>query len=215
MEKGGNLLGSDQVVSEISVLEAGRKDFEAISQCLARAFFEDPVSLFLFPERNTRMYDLEKMYLFVLHQFSGHGVVHMENSMRGAAVWQAPSPPEAVPEKEWMSLLPEAALPRLGLVGSVMLEAHIQEPHWYLVAIGTDPSHQGQGIGSTILGPILGRCDRSQLPAYLESSNETNIPFYERLGFRVTGELQVPGGPKLWPMLREPGVISSRETVPA
>jgi ribosomal protein S18 acetylase RimI-like enzyme len=190
--------------SGISFKEAPHNNFGPISQCLARAFYDDPVSLFLFPDDNTRMDDLEKMYLFVLYQFSSHGVVYVEDSVHGAAVWQAPSPPESSFDEETLSMLPETALPRLGLLGSVMAEAHIQEPHWYLVAIGTEPSHQGQGIGTAILGPILHRCDQSQLPAYLESSKESNIPFYERLGFRVTGELQVPDGPKLWSMLREP-----------
>ncbi len=203
---------SKQHIRELA--EAARKDFGPISQCLARAFYEDPVSLFLFPEHNTRMDDLEKMYLFVLHQFSGHGVVFAEDSAHGAAVWQAPSPPESGFDEDWISLLPETALPRLGLVGTVITEAHIHEPHWYLAAIGTDPLHQAQGIGTALLGPILGRCDESQLPAYLESSNESNIPFYERLGFRVTGELQVPDGPKLWPMLREPKAAPAKAEQP-
>ncbi len=189
----------------ISFGEATRNEFGPISQCLARAFYDDPVSLFLFPHDNTRMDDLEKMYLFVLHQFSSHGAVFMEDSVHGAAVWQAPSPPKSGPDEELLSMLPETALPRLGLLGSVMAEAHIKEPHWYLAALGTEPSYQGQGIGTAILGPILHRCDQSQLPAYLESSKESNIPFYERLGFRVTGELHVPDGPNLWPMLRAPG----------
>ncbi|MBW1901551.1 MAG: GNAT family N-acetyltransferase [Deltaproteobacteria bacterium] len=191
--------------SGISFEEATRNNFGPISRCLARAFYDDPTSLFLFPHDNTRMDDLENMYLFVLHEFSSHGVVYVEDSVHGAAVWQAPSPPKSGSDEELLSMLPETALPRLGLLGGVMAEAHIHEPHWYLAAIGTEPSHQGQGIGTAILGPILDQCDQSQLPAYLESSKESNIPFYERLGFRVTGELQVPDGPKLWPMLREPG----------
>ena len=56
-----------------------------------------------------------------------------------------------------------------------------------------------------LLAPVLGRCDREGLPAYLESSKESNIAYYERFGFAVIGELQAaPGGPTLWPMWREP-----------
>ena len=51
----------------------------------------------------------------------------------------------------------------------------------------------------------LARCDAARLPAYLESSKERNVPFYERHGFRVTGELTIPGGgPTLWLMWRNP-----------
>ena len=53
------------------------------------------------------------------------------------------------------------------------------------------------------MAPILARCDDERLPAYLESSKEQNIPFYERHGFRVQQELEIAGGPTLWAMVRE------------
>lgn len=199
--------------SELSFMEAGRRDFRSASQCLAEAFFDDPVSAYLFPNLDIRMDRLQKMYLFVLRRFSPHGVVYIENSIYGAAVWQAPSPPKLSFFQEWTSLFPlmwslRGALSRLRMVGDTLTRVHIHEPHWYLAAIGTRPPHQGRGIGSSLIIPILRRCDASKLPAYLESSNEANIPFYENHGFRVTGELVVPGGPTLWAMLREPNVIS-------
>ncbi len=43
------------------------------------------------------------------------------------------------------------------------------------------------------------------MPAYLESSNERNLPLYERNGFRVTGNLRaLSHGPTIWRMWREP-----------
>jgi GNAT superfamily N-acetyltransferase len=77
-------------------------------------------------------------------------------------------------------------------------------PHWYLSLLGTDPDARGHGFGSAALQPVLDRCDSDGTGIYLESSKPRNIGFYERLGFRTTGELQLPGGPKMWPMWREP-----------
>jgi hypothetical protein len=49
----------------------------------------------------------------------------------------------------------------------------------------------------------LDRCDAEHAPAYLESSNPDNVPYYMRFGFEVTGEIQLPnGGPTMWPMWR-------------
>ena len=79
---------------------------------------------------------------------------------------------------------------------------HPREQHYYLVAIGTDPVHQGRGVGAALLAPVLTRCDAERMPAYLESSNERNVPFYQRSGFRVMREVRVPDGPKITLMRR-------------
>ena len=46
--------------------------------------------------------------------------------------------------------------------------------------------------------------DADGLGAYLESSKEANIPFYQRFGFAVTGQIDLPEGPPVWPMWRDP-----------
>jgi RimJ/RimL family protein N-acetyltransferase len=92
----------------------------------------------------------------------------------------------------------------LGLL-SVVEKHHPAEPHWYLEAIGTVPEARGQGIGPTVLTPVLDRCDAERLPAYLESSNPQNIPFYERHGFVKLPLFDLPAGcPVITPMWREP-----------
>jgi len=71
--------------------------------------------------------------------------------------------------------------------------------------IGSDPSVRGRGFGQAVMQPRLDRCDAELCPAYLESSKHENVPYYERFGFRVIGEINVPnGGPTLWKMWREP-----------
>ena len=81
---------------------------------------------------------------------------------------------------------------------------HPTEPHWYLQMLGTEPQWQGKGIASALLAPVLDRCDRSGQRVYLEASKEQNISFYARHGFTVTEQMQVPKGPTMWVMWREP-----------
>ena len=64
---------------------------------------------------------------------------------------------------------------------------------------------QGRGAGTQLMQPVLQKCDKEGIPAYLESSKERNVPLYERNGFKVTKEMVVPaGGPKIWLMWRDP-----------
>ena len=76
--------------------------------------------------------------------------------------------------------------------------------HWYLFILGTEQAAQGQGLGSALLAHMLARVDAAGLPAYLESSSERNLALYGRHGFAVTSEVAIPGGPRIWPMRREP-----------
>lgn len=95
-------------------------------------------------------------------------------------------------------------LGRFGVLGEAMDAAHPHEPHWYLNVVSTLPTRQSQGLGTTILRPVLERCDADGIPAYLESSNPRNVAFYLRHGFEVTGEIVLPEGPSLIPMWRAP-----------
>jgi GNAT superfamily N-acetyltransferase len=79
---------------------------------------------------------------------------------------------------------------------------HPREPHWYLQAIGTHPAMQGKGFGGSLMRHRLALIDAAGLPAYLESSKESNIPFYSGFGFQLTGEIGMPHGPILYPMWR-------------
>ncbi len=142
-------------------------------------------------------------------QMAGGGEVLVDDQLRGAAIWAQPDHWKTSP-RELVSLVrPSLQLFRGNTLRSLrtintMEKLHPTPPHWYLAILGTDPSHQGHGIGSALIGAITDRCDDQGLPAYLESSKERNVAFYARHGFEVTGQPHLPGGPKIWLMWREP-----------
>ncbi len=139
----------------------------------------------------------------------GNGCVDVADAGEAAALWAPPG--------HWKASFAETLraspgyLRGFGLrvlanlrVLSAIQAAHPSAPHWYLEVLGTDPAHQGKGLGAAVLQPGLDRCDVEGLGAYLESSKEANVPFYARFGFEVTGEIVTPkGGPKVWLMWRE------------
>lgn len=73
---------------------------------------------------------------------------------------------------------------------------------YFLGTVGVSPARQGQGIGHSLLAPVLNRIAREQQPAQLSTSTEANVRFYERLGFTVTSMITIPGGPPNWLMTR-------------
>jgi len=80
-----------------------------------------------------------------------------------------------------------------------------REPVWFLATVGVAPEVQGRGLGSAVLRPGLEAAGRAGHPAFLETSTERNVAFYQRLGFTVTAEVTLPGdGPRTWCMRREP-----------
>ena len=126
----------------------------------------------------------------------------------GAALWDPPGQwkTSRIDELRAMPglILAFGASLRRGLeVTELMKEAHPEEPHWYLAVIGSDPAVRGKGFGQALMQSRLDRCDAEHAPAYLESSNPDNVPYYQRFGFEVTGEIKLPdGGPSLVPMWR-------------
>jgi hypothetical protein len=62
-------------------------------------------------------------------------------------------------------------------------------------------------LGSALLRSVLAHVDEAGDPAYLESSQERNVPLYARFGFEVIDVIpSTSGSPPLWRMWREPRV---------
>jgi len=83
-----------------------------------------------------------------------------------------------------------------------MDDAHPSYPLWYLPWLGVDSAVQGTGLGSALMRSCLEIVDSHRLPAYLDSTNPRNVPFYERHGFEITGRWQSGSSPPIISMLR-------------
>jgi ribosomal protein S18 acetylase RimI-like enzyme len=194
-----------------AIRRATAADVPALAGMLARAFMDDPVAGWAFRPDALRPAALERFQAIRLRQLMLDGEVWTAADHSCAALW---APPE-----RWRSTLRQDAelLPCFGhprllarmplvTVGWLGLERrHPSEPaHYYLAVLGTDPRHQGRGLGSMLMGPVLEQCDRDGVGAYLESSKERNIDFYARHGFRVLEPVRLLRGPTMWKMWRDP-----------
>lgn len=197
---------------DVTVRKANGADVPALAQVLARAFDDDPMANWFVAQDGRRAERLEHMHRVELERISlPHNEVYTTDGLHGAALWAPPGQWKmgVIQQVRLMPAMMKSVTLRRApkvLSGVTAIEKkHPAKPHWYLFVLGTDTPHQGKGIGSALLRPVLERCDRDGVPAYLESSKEKNLPLYERNGFRVTGEFVVPhGGPKIWLMWRQP-----------
>ena len=201
-------------MASIAVRKAEKAQISEVAHTLGRAFFEDPVTTWIVPDAGRRAKALPVMFAAIARrQFLGDAGVQIavDNAEIGAAaLWSSPGHWRTGRLTE-LRMLP-ALIRAFGSdgargkrVGELMKKHHPDEPHWYLAMIGSDPTFRGQGFAHALLTERLAQVDAEHAPAYLESSNPDNVPYYQRFGFEVTGELVVPdGGPTLWAMWRKP-----------
>jgi GNAT superfamily N-acetyltransferase len=186
-------------------------DIPSIATALARAFEDDPVMSWIFRDDAARTARLERAFgLYLRKIWLPEGECYATDQLFGAALWLPPNKWHLGPADQ-LRILPSMVavngrnLPRLWTVLRMIEKRHPHDPHYYLAVLGVEPEFQGRGFGSALMQPILSRCDRDRMPAYLESSKRRNVVLYERHGFRVVEELRLPkDGPPMWRMWREP-----------
>ena len=205
--------GGQVMPAGLSVRRATLADAPRLAQALAAAFQDDPVIAWIFPDEHRRRAVLPAFMEFRLRKLAfPHDQVWMTADGAAAAVWLPPPGTMAAvaPRSGCGCCLPLVrffGLRTASVLGGLerMEERHPDDrSHWYLFILGTEQAAQGQGLGSALLAQMLARVDADGMPAYLESSNERNLALYGRHGFEVTSEVAIPGGPRIWPMWREP-----------
>lgn len=194
-------------------VHATAADLPAATDVLTAAFADDPVQRWLFapapdPDAGRRaLFEIfVEDYFWLGHAF----VVADAGGIAGAAMWSPPDRDVLRGDRVqdlFAALTPHLGddlIPRLGELARSH-EHRPAEPHLYLGILGVDPDRQSRGHGTTLLAPALAECDRIGLLAHLESSNERNIPFYERHGFVVGHTYRCGGdGPTMTMMTRRP-----------
>ncbi len=184
-------------------------DVPRIARLLARAFADDPVVAWAIPGPRRRRQRSGRAFAAITELYLPKGHVYADAQLRCAALWAPPGSTQVTPGQILRVLtgLAAAYRGRLPLVLSGLVRVQRRqpsEPYWYLAYLGTDPDHQGLGLAGAVLAPVLDRCDREGLAAYLEASKPELIPFYERHGFVIVQRIDLPAGPPVWAMRREP-----------
>lgn len=194
-------------------VHATAADLPAVTDVLVAAFADDPVQRWLFEPASDPDAGRRALFEIFVEDYFWLGHLHVvtdTGGLAGAALWSPPDRGVLRGERVQDLLdaldphLGDELGPRLGEMGRTY-EHRPPEPHLYLGILGVDPSRQSSGHGTALIEPTLAECDRTGLLAHLESSNERNIPFYERHGFHTTAAYRCGGdGPLMTMMTRPP-----------
>jgi GNAT superfamily N-acetyltransferase len=194
---------------EARIAGATRNDAGRLAAALAAAFYDDPVFRWFSPADQRRGAMLPGFFDVFVDAYLSHGEAYTDHAGSGAALWAAPATDPLSAEPVYAERLEAIAgvdAPRLFEIVE-LLEAHSpHERHYHLQFLGVRPERQRAGLGGALMAPVLERCDRQGVPAYLEATSDRNRALYERHGFRARGDIPLPGGPALWRMWRDPVV---------
>ncbi|MXP21234.1 GNAT family N-acetyltransferase [Gordonia sp. HNM0687] len=181
---------------------ASSRDLDVVSALLAQAFADDPVIRWMNPDPHR-----DKRIFHTLLRWAHGEAASIDLAVRdgvpvGAAVWDRPGHKLSAVQQVGSAVgfigVLRGRVRRGAALEREFAKVRPRAPHWYLGQVGA--VIKGAGVGSALLSAGIDRVDG---PAYLESSNEVNIPLYERYGFSVTDEITLPmDGPKVWPMYR-------------
>ena len=193
-----------------TIRNAYTADIEPLVAALSDSFSNDPMLNWVIP--SVHLYP-DYFRLLIREVYLPRGIIHLDENARAASLW--------LPPEQRFQMAPRFSLLRLGLriaaadglrvfrrlrqQGTVFEKHQPTEPHYYLQFLGCRLAEQGNGFGSALIEHGTRICDERCMPAYLESSNELNVPLYQRHNFKVIGEEQVGrNGPKAWFMWRDP-----------
>lgn len=191
------------------VRAATREDLPRAVRTLGRAFLQYPLTRHTIAADgyDARLEGFNR--LFVSRIGLEHGSVWVSDDCAAVAVWTTPETDAAAAFAEIGPELERLAgdrAPFAARAQEVMRPHRPTGPAWFLATIGVDPGRQGRGLGRAVVLPGVEAAERAGTPAFLETSDERNVRFYQGLGFEVTADYALPdGGPHTWAMTREPG----------
>ncbi len=187
------------------VRRADQNDRSALCVTAMRAFVDDPVMRWLYPDDDVFLAPGGEVLRPAMTRWIGLGEVRCTDDGAGVAVWIPPGRPETEVTVDPPAPEPSPELQaRFALIGPLMAEHTPPEPHWYLQLLATHPDWQRRGIGAALMDSVFGGAEADGLACYLETETVANVAYYRHHGFEVRSEWDVPTGPHMWGMLRPP-----------
>jgi GNAT superfamily N-acetyltransferase len=195
----------------MEVLTLVDADVERAAGVIARAFFDDPLNVHLFPDGEVRTRLAPVMFAAYVRLDHLFGCVDCLGDLAAVASWILPGETVETPDRleaAGFGELPDGVPLRtldtvFGSIGSAAGQV-APEPHWHLRLLGVEPDLQGTGLGAILVRAGIERAAASGHPVLLETFSERSVRFYLRTGFAALVEdVEPTSGVRFW-VLRHP-----------
>ena len=199
-----------------NLLRLEEKHIEPAAKVLARAFHNEPLKIYLYPDGKIRDEMAVDFFVFMLRYVIMYGEAYATSpNMEGVAMWLPSEYAKMTPElmaKAGMDKLQvnidKDFMARIKPIYDFIDKKHAQHvpfQHWYLAFIGVDPDFQGKGFAGKLIKPMLSRFRRENIPCYLETQIERNVDIYTHYGFKLLEKYYVlDTGLYFYAMLNKP-----------
>ncbi len=181
-----------------------------IRTLLARAYHDDPLMAWIFPDEDVRLEASAAWLGVAVERYLAQGEVATarDAALIAVALWRTPesfaaAAPDTLPTAGGLlrALVGEPSARRVaeGFAAAREQAPPPEQPYFYLHFLAVAPGAQGRGLGGELLERVVGRARDAATPLRLETTNPANLAFYERHGLRLTSEVRLgPTGPTMW-----------------
>ena len=191
---------------KVRIREMQKEDLPKALEALGNAFETNPNTVAIFGGKSTPGQRMQKGFEGMFRYLPGKVyVAEVDGQIVGAmriVEWPAC-------QKQSLRMLP-SMLGAVGGIGplkramkmqNIWKEHDPKKTHWHLNPLGVAPDFQCKGIGSKMMHFYCEIIDKMGIEAYHETDRPSNVPFYEKFGFKVVGEETI-NGIKNWFLLR-------------
>lgn len=177
------------------MVDALPSDRERILNILVRSF-DDNLSVNHLVKQDGKRVDRIRMLMeYAYDECSDFGRVLISNDHTSCALLIFPDKKRFTLRSFWRNLKLVLGVMGLGNLPKVLKKENTiktvqkaiagNRPVCYLWFIGVHPNYQGRGAGTKLLSEILADCKKDGRICLLETSNEKNLPFYQRSGLEL------------------------------
>ncbi|MDX2001788.1 MAG: GNAT family N-acetyltransferase [Chitinophagales bacterium] len=176
---------------------ANIEDKDLVVDMLLKSFDSNLSVNYIIKQDGRRRRRLEELMSYSFDVCRLFGDVFLSDDNRACALILYPDKKKATARSTWLDLkLVFRSIGFKGISKTLEREALLKQVRgselkiilWF---IGVNPKDQHKGLGNNLLNSIIAYSDELSRPIYLETSNNNNLPWYEKFGFEIYAQKEL------------------------